>query len=276
MRNGTASGFQIVFLSFAVVLLAAPLSIWISAMLIDSPQAAAVVERTFHVVLGALVLVAFPPLRRLTLAYLSKPVPVERRLETALVAISKVPLGVAYVGLFALWYWITEGPASLAGHLTPMAAGEQERKAFSTEGVLIFVVFGAILAPVVEEVLFRGLLFDAWARQWGAFTATIFTSALFALYHPHFTAAFTSAIVFVCVVRRTGTLWGSIAVHSFFNLMMWYPFAGQFVFPDPSAYAGDLSAWRLNIACLVVAAIALPAYVLLAILRPYEPRPEIR
>ena len=132
-----------------------------------------------------------------------------------------------------------------------------------------------MIAPLVEEVLFRGFLFDAWAHRWGAFVATVLTSALFAAYHPHFLATFISGVVFVCAVRRTGTLWGSIVVHSIFNLMLWYPLAGQFGLPDPERAIGDISNWGFNLACLLFASIALPIYIWMAVRHPYEPPAEI-
>ena len=194
-------------------------------------------------------------------------------MELGLVAVGQVLLAFAFVGMMALWYWMTEGNSALEHHLRPKPHDTALRDSLSGPGMLTSLVIGALLAPVIEEILFRGLLFDAWARRWGAFVATILTSALFASYHPHFFASFTFAILFVCVVRRTGTLWGSIAVHSFYNLMMWYPLVGQFVFPDPQRATGDITTWGFNLACLLFAAVSVPAYVLLAVLRPHYPRP---
>ena len=79
----------------------------------------------------------------------------------------------------------------------------------------------------------------------------VLTSTLFGLYHPVFWAAFTSSIVFVCLFRRTGSLWASIIVHAFFNLMLWYPLVGQFVFPSPERALGDISTWGFQLACLL-------------------------
>jgi membrane protease YdiL (CAAX protease family) len=275
LRTGNASGFQILFLSFAVLLLAVPLSSFISSQIGSTPAEAAAIGRGIPFVLGVLVLLGIPPLRRRTLAYLAVPIPRERRLEVALVGIGKVPLAFAYIGAVALWWWTTEGSASLAYHFESIVPQAQRAEALSIPGIFTFVVLGALLAPFVEEVLYRGLLFDAWAQRWGPFAATIFTSALFASYHPNVIAAFMSAVVLTCVVRRTGTLRASMAVHAFYNLMLWYPLAGQFGIPDASRALGDISTWGLNLACLLAAAIALPAYVLLAILRPYEPPAEL-
>jgi membrane protease YdiL (CAAX protease family) len=275
VRTGSATGFQIVFLSFAVILLAVPLSGFISRWLESSPAEAAFIGRFTPFVLGTLVLLAFPSLRKLTLGYLSQPVPRGRGVEVAVVALAKVSWAYAFMGALALWYWSTEGGASLEYYLGPRDRELAAAEAFSLPGMLTSILIGAVFAPLVEEVLFRGLLFDAWARRWGAFVATILTSALFASYHPHFVAAFVSAVIFVCVRRRTGTLWGSIVVHSVFNLMLWYPLAGQFGTPDPGLAWGDLATWRWNLACLLFVGLALPIYAGLAIFRPYTREDEL-
>ena len=272
LRTGSASGIQIVFLSFAVILLAVPLSRAISGALECTDAVADAIGRSVPFFLGIVVLAAFPQLRARAIAYLSKPIPEGRRTEVAIVAVAKVFFAFSFFGALALWYWLTQGSAALEQALKPAAPEKAYAEAFSWPTMFINLAMGAIVAPVVEEILFRGLLFDAWAERWGAFVATVLTSALFAAYHPHFFATFTSGVIFVCVVRRTGTLWGSIAVHSFFNLMLWYPLAGRFGMPDPERAIGDISTWGFNLACLLLAAMALPVYVWMAVRHPY-PRP---
>lgn len=147
-------------------------------------------------------------------------------------------------------------------------ADEQMAQALSGPGLLTSILIGVIVAPLLEEILFRGFLYRAWERRWGWVPAMVLTSTLFGLYHPVFWAAFTSSIVFVCLFRRTGSLWASIIVHSFFNLMLWYPLAGRFVFPDSERAIGDINTWGLQLACLLFVAVALPLYVWIS-RRPY-------
>lgn len=269
MHSGSASGFQIVFLSFAVALLAVPISDFVSALLGSTPAEANAIGRSVPFLLGIVVLVVFPTLRRQAAAYLSKGIPANRRVEVMVVAISKVVVAFGFFGALALWIWLTQGGGVLERTLRPTAPDEAWADAFTGPTVVINVLLGAIVAPFVEEILFRGFLFDAWSKRWGPFTATVLTSALFAAYHPHLFATFMSGVIFVCVVRRTGTLWGSIAVHSFFNLMLWYPLAGQFGMPDPTRAIGDISTWGFNLACLLFAVIALPIYLWMAARHPY-------
>lgn len=136
--------------------------------------------------------------------------------------------------------------------------------ALSTAGLVRQVFLAAFVAPVLEELVFRGFLYHAWERQWGWVPAMLLTSVLFGLYHSYFFSAFFGSIIFVCLLRRTGTLWAPIAVHSVSNLALWYPLVGRHMFPTGVEAQRDISAWKLQLACLLVAAIAIPTYVWLA------------
>jgi uncharacterized protein len=264
MRTGNASGIQITFLSFAVLLVAVPLSMGVGEALGSSNEEATFIGRFVPFVLGALVLVVFPTLRRRAIEFLSNPVGREYRGEVALAALSNLGVAFAAVGGVSLWYWLTEGNAALEQHLKTAPADQQMAQAFSPHGLLMGVFLAALVAPILEELLFRGFLYRAWERQWGWFASMLLTSTLFGLYHPHFVAAFTSSIVFVCVLRRTGSLRAPIIVHSFGNLMLWYPLAGQFVFPGSERALGDIATWGPNLACLLYVIVALPIYVWMA------------
>ena len=52
-----------------------------------------------------------------------------------------------------------------------------------TLGAYMMAVFGLTLAPLVEELFFRGFLYAALARRWGVALGVVVTSALFALIH---------------------------------------------------------------------------------------------
>jgi membrane protease YdiL (CAAX protease family) len=264
MRTGDASGFHIAILSFAILLLAVPLSMRIGEALGSSKDEAAFIGRFLPFVLGAAVLVAFPALRRQAAGYLSRPVPPDRRLEVALVSLGTTSLAFAFSGALALWYWLSEGNAALEQHLKSAPADEQMAHAFSGIGLLMGVFLAGFVAPILEELLFRGFLFRAWQRQWGWGASMLLASTLFGLYHPHFVAAFASSVVFVCVMRRTGSLRAPIVVHSFSNLMLWYPLAGRFVFPGEDRAVGDITTWGPNLACLLFVVVALPLYLWMA------------
>jgi len=273
MRTGTASGIQIVFLSFAVLLLAVPLATYLAELHGGSAFERQFIGRVVPFVIGAGVLFMVPGLRRQVLHALSHPIPRGRRLEAVLVGVAKVPLALGTFGALALLIWISEGGAALEQQMLATPSRDEElAKAFSPAGIAFFLVFGAFMGPVLEEVVFRGFLYRAWERRWGWIVSMLLVSTLFGLYHTHFFAAFAGSIVFVCVLRRTGTLWGPIVAHCIFNGLLWYPFAGQLLAPPEGAALGDLASWKLQLACLLYSVIAFPIYFWLA-RHEYEPDP---
>ena len=251
MRSGTASGLQIAFFSFAVALLAVPLSNYLGG--------GEIVGRAIPFALAAVIACVFPALRRQVVAELRRPIHPDRKIEVGVVALAKIPLLLGASGGIALWVWLSQGSSTLEQSISPVEVD----RGFSAHSLLFFFVLGAVVGPVVEELVFRGFLYRAWERTWGWIPSAFMVSILFGLYHPHFFSAFAGSLVFVSVLRRAGSLWAPIAVHAFSNAMLWPPFAGQLLVPSSGAI-GDISSWRLQLACLLFAAIALPAYFILA------------
>jgi|SRR4051812_9996161 len=262
MRTGTASGIQIALLVFAVCLLAVPISSYVNETLSASKVAGDLIGRTLPFVFAALIMVCFPALRLQVAEELSRPIPSCARLEVALVAAAKIPMLLAAFGAIALWTWMTEGPAVLDQKMA-YVPNEEIAHAFSADNLFLLLVLGAIVAPVVEEIVFRGFLYRAWERRWGWVPSALLVSLLFGAYHPVSFSAFASSLLFIAVLRRVGSLWGPIAVHGFSNAMIWYPFAGQFAKPASTAALGDIGSWGLQLGCLLFAAIALPTYLVL-------------
>ena len=99
-----------------------------------------------------------------------------------------------------------------------------------TVGTFRRVCFGftaVLLAPVVEEILFRGLLYPAIKLRGYPKSALIVTSLLFAAIHGSLMTLvplFFLAVVFVWLYERTGTLLAPIVAHSFFNTVNFFIF----------------------------------------------------
>jgi membrane protease YdiL (CAAX protease family) len=86
----------------------------------------------------------------------------------------------------------------------------------------LIAVIIAIVGPVAEEILFRGILLPAIADRIGAVRAAIGTSAVFAVAHltthgPWIAVAFIYALVLSWARIRTGGLKASIALHVLIN-----------------------------------------------------------
>lgn len=86
------------------------------------------------------------------------------------------------------------------------------------------------MAPVIEELIFRGGIFDLAARKSRA-AAYVITTVLFCLYHVWayalydpfywvYIIEYIPASLLLCLCReRTGTIWGSIFLHMVVNAM---------------------------------------------------------
>lgn len=256
MKTGRATGLQIAFLMFALMLVAVPLTSFIvkAGNLGGVPLAFA--EKGMHFILACLAIAAFPGLRRFALDALSRPIAPSMRIEVAVVALGKLCIAFAIPAGLVLWTWCTQ-EAGAVDRVVVDPEREFER-AFSDAGLVRFG-FTVLVAPIVEELVFRGFIYRAFEREWGWLRGMLATSVLFGLYHPYFWSTFASSIVFTCLLRRTGTLWAPILAHTTFNLMAWWPLLGQHVFPH--APARDPSAWTFHLACLAFVLIALPVYV---------------
>jgi uncharacterized protein len=78
----------------------------------------------------------------------------------------------------------------------------------------------AVLAPLVEEAVFRGLLYGWVAGRWGTFAAWIVSSILFAAAHvepAHAILVLPLGLWFGWLRRRTDSLWPSLVAHAVNN-----------------------------------------------------------
>ena len=84
---------------------------------------------------------------------------------------------------------------------------------------VVLVAF-VIMAPIAEEVFFRGVVFNAWLREGGRRWAFIGSSALFALIHLSLVLLvplFLLGLALAWVYQRTGNLLAPIAMHATVN-----------------------------------------------------------
>jgi membrane protease YdiL (CAAX protease family) len=101
-------------------------------------------------------------------------------------------------------------------------------------GLLAHLLAGAVIAPIAEEVLFRGFALTAWRRTAGTRAAIVRSSIVFVLAHvlliggdrfeDALKLAFVAGAVRIPVALalgwifvRTGSLWASIGLHAAFN-----------------------------------------------------------
>jgi membrane protease YdiL (CAAX protease family) len=88
----------------------------------------------------------------------------------------------------------------------------------SRDGIVIIV-----LAPIIEEVVFRGLFYAALKSYFPWFVSLIFSSVIFSLIHENvlaFTLLFSLSVLLTFIYELYGKLFYPILIHSCFNISM--------------------------------------------------------
>ncbi len=103
-------------------------------------------------------------------------------------------------------------------------------------GLLYIMFSSAIMAPLVEEIVFRGFLFQGLIHRLGFGRAALLSSLIFALIHNYDVPGSLSVgfFGFLCcwLYKVTGSLWTGILFHSLYNILItlsvWPLFHGLF------------------------------------------------
>lgn len=169
----------------------------------------------FYLGMG-IVLVARIRAADLNVEQLFGPLPTPMTLRLTVIAI---PLGVLSIAGFWMLFlplsyaapdlvrkWAIEGPSRMEAH------------SFATW--FTRSIIAVIVAPVMEEVLFRGLLLQRWALRWGTMTGVILSSALFAMAHVEVLGHFAFGVAMAALYLRTRSLWVPISAHALNNFIV--------------------------------------------------------
>lgn len=145
-----------------------------------------------------------------------------------LVRFKERDVGVAFLGFWAYLASVFVVMSLLAAFVPGIDLEQQQEIGFTpdTRGPALILVFISLvlLAPVVEEVLVRGVLFTGLRAKLSFWPAALVTSLLFGLAHlqlndgqaPLWTAVadtFVLAMVLAYLRERTGGLWAPIILH---------------------------------------------------------------
>jgi membrane protease YdiL (CAAX protease family) len=99
-----------------------------------------------------------------------------------------------------------------------------------SRGALVFLA--VVVAPLAEEIIFRGYIYGVMRRYGGKWVGMVLSSLIFALAHfhvPSIPGLFALAVALVLVYEKTGSLWATMAMHSAFNSLS---ILGLIFFPD--------------------------------------------
>jgi membrane protease YdiL (CAAX protease family) len=93
---------------------------------------------------------------------------------------------------------------------------------------MLFMAMAVLVAPLVEETVFRGYLYPLFAKTFGVATSVILTGILFGLMHGAqlgWTWGLVSVLIVVGVIftlarARTGSVFASFLLHLGYNSMI--------------------------------------------------------
>lgn len=89
----------------------------------------------------------------------------------------------------------------------------------STPGLynLLTVVATVVVAPVTEEIIFRGILLQRWAIKWGIRASLLASSLVFGVLHVDMVGAFMFGLVMGLLYIKTRTLFVPMTCHTLNN-----------------------------------------------------------
>lgn len=129
--------------------------------------------------------------------------------------------------LFVPVLLVVPGLSFLAGLLNllvqsvlPMSAEEEAMFSDMLEIGAIPIFFGCVAAPLLEEMLFRGVILRSFLHQYSRKESILWSALIFGLAHLNayqFVTAFILGIVLGWLYERTRSLWPSILLHAAFN-----------------------------------------------------------
>lgn len=101
-------------------------------------------------------------------------------------------------------------------------AFDQSTRARQDAGALVVLLLALVVAPLAEEMLFRGLVYPLLRRRVGIVASVLVTTAVFGLLHGNvvqFAAALPLAVLLALVYERTRALWPCVVIHLGFNVV---------------------------------------------------------
>ncbi len=85
---------------------------------------------------------------------------------------------------------------------------------------LLLILTAVVIAPISEELIFRGYVFGVLRRYAGRWWALVISASVFAAIHAHIPSLaglFVLAVALTLVYEGAGSLWAPILMHALFN-----------------------------------------------------------
>lgn len=119
-------------------------------------------------------------------------------------------LPLSYVAPEFVSFWLLDVPPIIFWRF------DQEAIVANTLNSLVMVV----LAPIIEEIFFRGFLLNRWVNKYGLVKGVALSSIVFALFHYEPIGAFVFSVVLSLIYMQTRSLVGTVIVHAANNAIV--------------------------------------------------------
>jgi membrane protease YdiL (CAAX protease family) len=127
--------------------------------------------------------------------------------------------------------------AAIITRFLPIAPESPLPPAGDTPGFIVNLLAGAVVAPISEEIMFRGFATTAWMRGMGRWRGVVRGALFFAVVHvltisgidasqavgvalAAFVGRIPVAFALGWLFQRTGTIWASLGLHATFNAIL--------------------------------------------------------
>jgi uncharacterized protein len=127
-----------------------------------------------------------------------------------------IPLAVACLGLITLDSIL----GSVTTFLFPLSDHFKSFLSWIDTPSILSIVYGVVLSPVLEEILYRGIFLKSFIKQYKVSTALVASSFLFAILHGNIhqgVQAFLGGIFFGWLFIQAQSLWPTIIAHFILN-----------------------------------------------------------
>lgn len=154
-------------------------------------------------------------------------------------------------GAIAILLWIFGQCAGYWFYKNGFASGFNVYSDTLDSNVALSLVLTLLLAPMAEEIIFRGLIFDSWLYYMNKWTALICQSLLFSLAHGtmvHLIPTFVFSLFQGVLYMRTKKLMYCVIVHMIYNTLV-FTLA---VLPIPDVFS-EIYIWLpIIIGCIIL------------------------
>ncbi len=136
-----------------------------------------------------------------------------------------VPAGlVVYLALSSILVTLASSLLPWFDASQPQDTGFYQQTSYGYEIMLAFITL-VIIAPIAEEIIFRGYLFGRLKKYAPVWVAIVVTSVVFGALHGAWNLAidtFALSVVMSLLRQNTGSLWSSILLHMSKNGLAFY------------------------------------------------------